>query len=303
MLFNFISAIRFPSWISENAFKIPFTEFHVKWYGLAYIIGVALAYFYAIRTSKKRALWIGQGGGTPDGIDYVPTSKMLEDFAFYCLLGIMIGGRLGYVILYNLPETLRDPMSIIRVWDGGMSFHGGFMGVCAAVWYISRKSKISLWRWADIVAIGAPIGLFLGRMANFINQELWGRTTDVSWAFIFPKSDPLQLPRHPSQLYEAFLEGIVIFVLLWYLTRYRRILAKPGLCAGLFFAFYGLFRTFVEFFREPDQIWQVHEYLTRGMLYSIPMILIGFLIIRNRSKKPPVEPRFYADEPASKSED
>lgn len=291
MIISLINAIDFPTWLSDTAFTIPFIDWPVKWYGISYLVGIYLAYRWAVRSVAKTEIW-RPGSGTR-GNEIVPTKTRLEDFAFLCLLGIMLGGRIGYIILYDLKDTLLDPISIFKVWEGGMSFHGGFIGVCLAVWWINRKDKISLWRWADMAAIGAPLGLGSVRLANFVNQELYGRATDVSWAFIF-RTDPELLPRHPSQLYEAFLEGIVIFLIIWYASRKHKALTKPGLCAGLFFLFYGVFRTFVEFFREPDATLLFG--LTRGMAYSIPMIIIGILIVRWAVKRPPVAPKFMTDE-------
>ncbi len=294
MLFDLISAIPFPDWINETAIPLP-GPLSIKWYGLGYIVGVILAFYYALRTTRLHDAWIPTG--MTRGVDVIPNKEMLEDFAFYCLLGIMIGGRLGSILLYDTHKYIADPIAIFKVWEGGMAFHGGFLGVCAAAWFITRKYKASLWRWADMAAIGAPLGLFLVRIANFINQELYGRATDVPWAFIFEK-DYTSMPRHPSQLYEAFLEGIVIFLVLFVLTRKTKILTKPGLSAGVFILLYGVFRTFVEFFREPDNIPQIHEYFTRGMLYSIPMIIIGLMIIIWASKRQPVAPKRMKDEPA-----
>ncbi len=283
-------AIEFPRWISDTAFTIPYFDWPIKWYGISYVIGIGLAYFWAIRTVKKHELW-QPVRETTRGAEGVPTLRMLEDFLTYCFIGILVGGRLGSLILYEPPKSFFD---IFRVWEGGMAFHGGFVGVCLAVWYISKKHKISLWRWADTAAIGAPLGIFCVRIANFINQELYGRETDVPWAFIFWKRDFKE--RHPSQLYEAFLEGIVIFLVIWYLTREKNILAKPGIAAGTFFLLYGLFRIFVEYFRNPDPgISQVSDYFTRGIIYSIPMVVIGILIIRWANKRPPVAPRFMED--------
>lgn len=288
-----IFAIDFPTWISDTAFTIPYFDWPIKWYGISYVIGIGLAYYWAIRTIKKRHLWQPQKE-TPRGAEGVPTLRMLEDFLTYCFLGILIGGRAGALILYTPPESLLD---IFKVWEGGMAFHGGFIGVCLAVWYISRKHNISLWRWADTAAIGAPLGIFCVRIANFINQELYGRETTVPWAVKFYKNEANFVPRHPSQLYEAFLEGIVIFLVIWYLTRKKNILTKPGIAAGTFFLLYGLFRIFVEFFRNPDLgIDQINDdYFTWGIIYSIPMVVIGLLIIRWAAKRPPVAPRFSVE--------
>ena len=197
---------------------------------------------------------------------------------FYSLLGIIIGGRVGYIALYNTSTIWTSPLDIFKVWQGGMSFHGGFLGVCLAVYYSKLKNKYNLWRLSDLIAIGAPLGLFAVRvLGNFLNQELYGRVTDMPWAMIF-STDPNLLPRHPSQLYEAFLEGLVIFIFLRYIMFKFKALMIPGLCTGFFIFLYGCFRFSVEFFREPDNINQF-GILTRGMAYSIPMIIIGALII------------------------
>ncbi len=294
MLIDLIYAIPFPDWLNDTAIPLP-GPLSIKWYGLGYIFGVIGAYLWALKATRILDIWVPNG--MTRGSDVIPNKEMLEDFAFYCLLGIMIGGRLGSILLYDTHRYIEDPVRILKVWEGGMAFHGGFLGVCAAAWFIKRKYKASLWRWADMAAIGAPIGLFLVRLANFVNQELWGRPTDVPWAFVF-EYDQSSLPRHPSQLYEAFLEGVVIFVILWILTRKTKILTKPGLCAGVFIFLYGVFRTFVEFFREPDPIPQIHEFFTRGMLYSLPMIVIGLMIILWANKRQPVAPKRMSDEPA-----
>ena len=255
-----------------------------------------MAYRWAVRTVRKKELWIPEG--VTRGVEVIPNKIKLEDFAFFCLLGIMIGGRIGSLILYNPPETFLD---IFKVWEGGMAFHGGFIGVCIAVWYISRKNNISLWRWADMAAIGAPLGLGAVRLANFVNQELWGRPSDVPWAVIFRKDNAGWIPRHPSQLYEAFLEGFMIFIIIWYFTRKKKILTKPGIAAGIFFFLYGLFRFLVEFVREPDAS-ELIPGLTRGMTYSLPMIFIGLAIIWWANKRPPAAAKHMLEEekPAKK---
>lgn len=289
MLIDLIYSIPFPEWLSDTA--IPITEnFGIKWYGLSYIVGIMGAYFWALRTSRKKELWIPDG--MTRGAEIIPNKIQLEDFAFYCMLGIIVGGRLGSVLLYGAPEGkpsyLEAPLNILKVWEGGMAFHGGFAGVCLAVWYVTRKHGISLWRWADMAAIGAPLGIFAVRLANFVNQELYGRETDVPWAFVF-RTDHLSLPRHPSQLYEAALEGLAIFIILWFMSRKKKALTKPGICAGLFFLLYGSFRIFVEFFREPDA--DLFGPLTRGMAYSIPMVIIGLSIVIWASRRQPVAPK------------
>lgn len=280
-----INAITFPPWISDTAIPLP-GPLSIKWYGLSYIVGILAAYFWAVKTSRNKAHWIPEG--VTRGSEIVPNKPMLEDFAFYCLLGIIIGGRLGSALLYDLDKYIADPLALLRVWEGGMAFHGGFAGVCLAVLYVTKKHKVSLWRWADMAAIGAPLGIFAVRLANFVNQELYGRVTDVPWAFIF-RTDPTSSPRHPSQLYEAALEGLAIFAIIWFVSRKRKALTRPGICAGLFFLLYGVFRIFVEFFREPDA--PLFGPFTRGMSYSLPMVLIGLCIVIWARRRPPVAPK------------
>jgi len=284
-MIKLIHAIPFPDWISPIIFEIG--PVRLGWYGLAYVVGVALAYYYATRLVKNADYW--KPSGIPSGPMARPTAKMLEDFAFYCMIGIMVGGRLGSILLYNPGQYLENPIEIFKIWKGGMAFHGGFIGVCLATVYVTRRYKISLWRWADMAAMGASIGIGLGRLANFTNQELWGRATDVSWAFIF-QTDSLSLPRHPSQLYEAFLEGLMIFLIIRLLVTKFKALTYPGLSAGAFMLLYGIFRFSVEFVREPDPIPQISEYFTRGMAYSLPMIIIGAFIIWRSLKRGPVAP-------------
>ena len=204
----------------------------------------------------------------------------VADLTLYLVAGLLFGARLGYVLFYNLPDFLHHPAQIVAVWDGGMSFHGGLIGVIVAGLLFSRKSGISFWSLTELVVPVAPMGLFLGRLGNFINGELWGRPSNVSWAMIFPRAPLVQgvmVPRHPSQLYEAILEGLVLFTILWSLAQ------KPmpkGLLFGIFLTFYGLFRCFVEFFREPDpQLGLIGGVISMGQILSIPMILIGIGVI------------------------
>ena len=267
-LISLILAVPFPDWVSETALTLG--PLSIKWYGLGYILGLLFAYFYVQKTCMTATLWEKNSAST------IPNKAQIEDYVFICFLGIFIGGRLGYVVFYGLPEYLYEPLRIIKVWEGGMSFHGGFIGVCCAAIYTAHKQKIPLWRLADLTAISAPIGLFLVRLANFANQELYGRTTEKAWGVIF-ETDPYQLPRHPSQLYEAFLEGFMIFIILLILTRKARALHYQGLCTGLFFILYGVFRSFVETMREPDA--SLFFNITRGQAYSLPMVIIGLGIV------------------------
>lgn len=273
-IINIISATNFPKWLSSEIFNIG--PLSVKWYGVSYIIAIYSGYYYSISVIQNPHFWFNNK--TRVDADKIPNKVILQDLMFYSLLGIIIGGRVGYIALYDTSTIWMSPLDIFKVWQGGMSFHGGFLGVCLAVYYSKLKNKCNLWRLSDLIAIGAPLGLFAVRiLGNFFNQELYGRVTDVPWAMIF-STDPYLLPRHPSQLYEAFLEGLVIFIFLRYIMFKFKALMIPGLCTGFFIFLYGCFRFLVEFFREPDNINQF-GILTRGMTYSIPMIIIGALII------------------------
>lgn len=245
---------------------ISFGPFAIRWYALAYIVGILLGWKYTASISANQTLWKN---------DASPVSaNQLDDFVLWVTLGIVAGGRLGYVLFYNLEVYLAAPLEIFKVWQGGMSFHGGMLGVLLAIILFGHKRSVSVLSLADIVTAAAPIGLFFGRIANFINAELWGRVSDVPWAFVFPGAGPL--PRHPSQLYQAALEGLVLFILLRILTHNFRALRKPGLVTGVFVGGYGAVRLFVEFFRQPDtHIGFIGPGLTMGMLLSTPMILIG----------------------------
>lgn len=290
MLIDMFGAITFPTWIDGEAFKLG--PISVKWYGISFILGIYAAYFYTASVAKRRDVWIANRATRMP--ELVPSKALLQDFMFYCLLGIVLGGRLGYILFYSTSTIWTTPLDIFKVWDGGMSFHGGFLGVCAAVFYTKWRKKLDLWRIADMAAIGAPLGLLAVRfLGNFVNQELYGRVTDVPWGFIFSTAPDSQ-PRHPSQLYEAFLEGIVIFLILRLLTTKFKALTKPGVCAGTFIMLYGAFRFFVEFFREPDNIAQF-GLLTRGMAYSLPMFFIGLAIVIWAMRRSPVSPKRVED--------
>ncbi len=230
----------------------------VHWYGLMYLIGFIGVYF--LGRYRARQVW---SPITPESI---------EDLVTYGALGVILGGRIGYILFYNTSEFIHNPLVLIKIWEGGMSFHGGMLGVFLAMWLYSKKVKCSIFQLTDIIAPLAPIGLGAGRIGNFINSELWGRPTDVSWAMVFPNGG--LLARHPSQLYEAFLEGIVLFIILWiYSSKQRPVMATTGM--ALFF--YGWFRFFVEFFRMPDaQLgFMALDWVTMGQILSTPMIVIG----------------------------
>ena len=242
----------------------------IRWYALAYIGGIVLGWIYARSLIKKQRLWDG-----PAPI----TLPQLDDFILWVTLGIIVGGRTGYVLFYNLPFFFAHPTEILELWKGGMSFHGGFMGCVVAVMWFARKNDISILSLGDITTAVGPIGLFLGRLANFINSELWGRHAEASlpWAMIFPNGGPL--PRHPSHLYEAGLEGILLFAILAVMIRMGA-LKRPGLILGSFITIYGFARIAGEFFREPDpQLGFLWGGLTMGMLLSVPMIIVGAIII------------------------
>src|SRR5262245_8153957 len=244
--------------------------FAIRWYALAYITGIVLGWIYARSLLKNERLWSGPA----------PISLLqLDDFILWVTIGIIVGGRTGYVLFYNLPFFVEHPLEILELWKGGMSFHGGFMGCVVAVMWFARRNHISILSLGDITTAVGPIGLFLGRIANFINSELWGRPADPSlpWAMIFPNGGPL--PRHPSQLYEAGLEGILLFTVLAVMIRMGA-LKRPGLILGSFIALYGFARITAEFFREPDpQLGFLWGGLTMGMLLSVPMIMVGAIII------------------------
>jgi phosphatidylglycerol:prolipoprotein diacylglycerol transferase len=244
--------------------------FVVRWYALAYIGGIVLGWLYARALLKNEKLW---GGPAPI------TFTQMDDFVLWVTIGIIVGGRTGYVLFYNPVFFVQHPAEILELWKGGMSFHGGFLGCVVAVMVFSIRNGLPILSLGDIVTAVAPIGLFLGRLANFINSELWGRTADssVPWAMVFPNGGPV--PRHPSQLYEAALEGVVLFTILAVMIRMGA-LKRRGLILGSFIAIYAIARIIGEFFREPDpQLGFLWGGLTMGMLLSVPMIIAGIVII------------------------
>lgn len=239
----------------------------VHWYGVAYVVGILFGWWYAKRLLTQPRLW-GPAGPPMKPVD-------IDDILVWAALGIVLGGRIGYVLFYDLARYLQTPLDILAVWQGGMSFHGGFLGTTVAMIVFSRLRGIPVWSMFDVIAAGTPVAIGLVRIANFINSELWGRPTDVPWAMEFPNGGPFT--RHPSQLYEAALEGVVLFLVLRVLTHRFAVLRKPGFLAGAFVAGYGLCRIFVEFFREPDvQLgYLLGNWLTMGMVLSLPMVLAG----------------------------
>ncbi|MEJ2378368.1 MAG: prolipoprotein diacylglyceryl transferase [Pseudolabrys sp.] len=252
--------------------------FAIRWYALAYIAGILIGWVYARAIVRTERLWGGRAPLTV--IDF-------DDFILWVTLGIILGGRIGYVLFYNLPYFAAHPLQIFQLWHGGMSFHGGFIGVVVAVFLFARSRGIPVLSLGDITCAVAPIGLFLGRIANFVNGELWGRPTDVPWAMIFPTGGPI--PRHPSQLYEAALEGIVLLIMLALAVR-RGALKRPGLVVGCFAVGYAVARTFCEFFREPDvQLGFLWGGITMGQLLSIPLFLAGVGFIVYALKHPPLK--------------
>ncbi len=240
--------------------------FHLRWYSLAYIVGFLGGWWYLLKLIQRP--------GAP------MSPKQLDDLLFYATIGTIVGGRLGYVFFYRPEFYLANPLEILQPWDGGMSFHGGAIGVSLAIIYLSWKHGLNWLRAHDYVACVVPIGLFLGRLANFINGELWGRATDVPWAVIFPHGG--EVPRHPSQLYEAGLEGLLLFAVLAYLFWRTSARLRPGMLVGTFLLGYGLSRFFVELFRQPDRgLENLGWGLTMGQTLTVPMIAGGaYLLVR-----------------------
>lgn len=254
--------------------------FAIRWYALAYIFGILIGWAYARLLIRSTKLW---GRKAP------MTVTDFDDFVLWVTIGIILGGRIGYVLFYNLPHFVEHPIEIVQLWNGGMSFHGGFIGCVLAVLLFGYTRGISVLSLGDLTCAAGTIGLFLGRIANFINGELWGRPTDVPWAMIFPNGGPL--PRHPSQLYEAGLEGLLLFIVLALLVR-AGALKRPGLIIGSFAVGYALARTFCEFFREPDaQLGFLWGGATMGQLLSVPLFLAGLCFIFYALKHPPLRRR------------
>jgi phosphatidylglycerol:prolipoprotein diacylglycerol transferase len=240
----------------------------IRWYALAYIAGLILGWAYGRALVGRDSLW----NGTPH-----PTPQSLDDLLVYCALGVVLGGRIGYVLFYNFSYYAAHLGEIPAVWKGGMSFHGGLAGAALGIYLFARRYQVPLLSVFDVACAVVPIGLFLGRIANFIKPELWGRPSDVPWAMVFPDAGPL--PRHPSQLYEAGLEGLVLFIVLAIAIRFGA-LKRPGVISGMFGIGYGIARIICEFFREPDpQLGFLFGNATMGMLLSLPLIAIGAVVL------------------------
>ena len=260
--------------------------FDLRWYSLAYLAGIFIGYWYLLKLLKQP--------GAP------MARRHADDLVFYAALGIILGGRIGYVLFYNLPYYAAHPVDVLKLWDGGMSFHGGLVGTVLGILYLSWKQKLPALRIHDYVACVAPIGLFFGRLANFVNHELWGAPTNLPWAIRFPEYNELLHqtvlgpPRHPSQLYEAFLEGIVLFAILAWMFWKTQARYQPGKLVGTFGFFYGLFRFLVEFVREPDPQLTAFTHATglhMGQWLSLPLIIGGaWLMWTAKGRRVRVEP-------------
>ncbi len=249
----------------------------IKWYGLAYLAGLLLGWLYIRRLLSQTKLW------ADDRPPFLP--QKVDDLLIYMVAGVLIGGRLGFVLFYEPSYYLENPLDIFAVWKGGMAFHGGLFGSGVAIWIFSRRNGINPWSTSDLCTATVPIGIFFGRIANFINGELFGRPTDAPWGMVFPEAR-LHYPnveptaRHPSQLYEAMLEGLLLFIVLRILTHYYGALKRPGLVSGTFLVGYALARSTAELFREPHFAHSLNiEPLTVGIAYSIPMLLLGLFVI------------------------
>ena len=255
---------------TESKIALDLGFFQLRWYSLAYLFGIILGWWYLLRLLRAP--------GAP------MAKRHADDLVFYATLGIILGGRLGYVLFYRPGFYLENPLEILQLWDGGMSFHGGVIGVSLGILWMARSNKLDWLRIHDYVACCIPFGLFLGRLANFVNAELWGRQTDLPWGIIFPNAGGV--PRHPSQLYEAALEGIVLFLVLWFMFWKTRARWQPGKLVGAFILVYGISRFLVELVRQPDQgLENLSWGLSMGQTLSLPMILGGLYLILTASRR------------------
>ena len=267
---QFFMVLEFPN---IDPVALALGPFQIRWYALAYLAGFLLGWRYCMRLA-----------GWDEG--YRPNRDDIDDFLTWVIVGVVLGGRIGYVLFYNFGYYSQAPLEALKIWHGGMSFRGGALGVIAALFIYPALKKFPPLRLCDIVCAAVPIGLFFGRIANFINGELFGRVTDAPWGIVFPRGG--DLPRHPSQLYEALLEGAVLFVILHLLVRNDAIRNRPGIVSGAFLMGYGVFRAFIEFYREPDeQIGLYFDLVSQGQLLSMPMVIVGagVIVFSNLSHK------------------
>jgi phosphatidylglycerol---prolipoprotein diacylglyceryl transferase len=275
MSFELIYATEALHWVDLGLKRAAFSVFgfDVRWYSLAYIAGIMFGWWQLTRMLDKP--------GAP------MARRHADDFILYATLGIILGGRLGYCIGYN-PEIFKNPLDVFRLWEGGMSFHGGVVGVLLGITWLVRKNQLNWLRVCDYVAVCVPAGMFFGRIANFVNGELWGKPGDVPWAMVFPVDDQA---RHPSQLYHAGLEGLVLGLVLWIMFTRSQARYFPGRLVGVFAILMGVFRIFVEMFREPDEGLNAVLGMSRGQLYSVPLVLVGiYLVVTSAKRRQRIEP-------------
>jgi phosphatidylglycerol:prolipoprotein diacylglycerol transferase len=259
--------IEFPD-INPIAFSLG--PFDVRWYALSYLAGFLIGWQYV--------LYLSGLSKTEPSYKKDINKTDVDDFLPWGILGVIFGGRLGYILFYQTDMIWLNPLEIPAVWNGGMSFHGGFIGVMVSIFAFAKSRSLPLLKFSDLIACAAPIGLFFGRIANFVNGELFGRTTDVSWGFVFPRGG--DLARHPSQLYEALLEGLLLTIILFVMVHFQKVRNKPGLLSGVFISGYALARFICEFFREPDlHIGFIYKDMTMGQILCIPMMLCGIGLI------------------------
>jgi phosphatidylglycerol:prolipoprotein diacylglycerol transferase len=261
--------INFPIYLPNfDPVMVKIAGFEIRWYSIAYIIGILTANLLIKKANQKQQFL---------------SPKAYDEWMIWAVLSILIGGRLGYILFYSV-NYFSHPLEIFMIWHGGMSFHGGLVGVIFGMWLFCKKYQVKFFKLSDVLAIAAPIGIFLGRIANFVNMELYGRITGSNYGFIFPNAGPL--PRHPSQIYEAFFEGIIIFFILFCLNKYSKLVKNTGFLSGIFLILYGSFRIILENFREPDeQLGFLLNYFTMGQILSLPLIMAGLVIIKKSIKK------------------
>ncbi len=257
-----------------DPFAVRIGPIGIRWYALAYIVGLLLGWRYVMMLTARPRLW-------PDGTPPFAPGRA-EALLFFCTFGVILGGRLGYVLFYNVGYYIENPLDIVKTWEGGMSFHGGFLGVVAGALLFCRLNPAPVLSTADAIACATPFGILFGRIANFVNGELWGKPWDGPWAFVFP-ADPAQVPRHPSQLYEAALEGLLLMIVLA-VVAWSGGLRRPGLVAGVFIAGYGASRAIVEFYREANPgldcvVAPLGQCLQQGQLLSLPMVAVGLALV------------------------